>query len=130
MGIVKGIAPSPERTRAPLAVAGVFAVLTLGLLIYQSLGGGPPADARPALKVRAAPYRWTAACPQDDYRHSASLPRGCGPNAYLIRNYRELGLASTYRAHYWYRVGDDAVLMNCAGGYCMATLQSKDKFIR
>ena len=111
-----------------LSLAGLI-VLATGVYAAVSL-----AEVRrhPNLVVAAPAYVWQAGCPQRAYRFESRIPKRCRAGRYRLRNATELGLITHGRNNHWYRVGDDALLLNCfrLGDSCVIVDRVSRKFVR
>lgn len=61
----------------------------------------------------AAPYRWSADCPPRDYTAIGLAPSECAVARHRLGSVWKLGLPNKGKGAYWYRLGDDAVVLRC-----------------
>lgn len=90
----------------------VIAAVALVFWMVQELNRHPV-----QIPVKAAPYLWTEACPEAEYKRYDHIPGGCAREEYLIPNpqdypirYYGLGRELSY-----YRVGNQIVDIICPG---------------
>lgn len=108
MAIVTGL---PPKIAVPAIVALVVIALSAGVLSMTGRKAGPSYDW--GEQVPASVYEWPPGCLKRDYRKLDRLPKTCTyRRRYRLTNHADLGL-SVGKGEVWYRVGDDALLLDC-----------------
>jgi hypothetical protein len=117
-----------RQTRFELALIAVLLVSALAIATNGILN----ARKYPNLPVEAEPYEMPPDCPYPALRASDQFPKRCVAPRYRLRNATELGLITVGRNTRWYRAGDDAVLLMCAGfgKFCDVRDRVHGKFVR
>jgi hypothetical protein len=78
-------------------------------------------------------YEWPTSCPKGFYEHAFRISKACTrQRRYRLDDSFELGLGYEPRGRHWFRVGDDALLLDCEtwGSECYIKARSTRKFVR
>jgi hypothetical protein len=89
---------------------GVIAAVALAFLMFQALTRNPV-----KVPVKAAPYVWTEACPEAEYKRDDQIPGGCAREEYRIADPEDYPIqgGSLHRSFPYYRVGNEIVDLIC-----------------
>jgi hypothetical protein len=119
---------SIDKSRLKLAAVYAVAALAIGAWGVKFHVD----DLRPGLKIKSAPYRWSAACSHHFGLGNGEIIGTCARPEYSIDDTKRAGLSDRYRSTRWYRIGDDAYKLSCMQwtNFCLVDAIVRRRFVR
>lgn len=114
----------------------LFEIGAAALLLLLAFGGAAKGvldmHRYPSQPVVAAAFQMPAGCDYVGRQTVVRVPVACVTPAYRLTQLTDLGLGGAKGDEYWYRVGDDALLLLCVDGgdACAVRGRVLGKFVR
>lgn len=123
MAVIYNLSKRERLALSALLLAVAAIISSIGLRDTRAHSGPHASEA----------YEWPANCPKVSYEHKSRIPKSCTrQRRYRLDDSFELGLGFEPRGTHWFRVSDDALLLDCQtwGNECYIKARSIRKFVR